>query len=1042
LEVGIRKKKDFLEILEPKPISVTKIQIIFSIITIQNNKMSQMSQITTFLEMGFLESTVTEAVSRFPSQPDNMLNWLLVQPTVGQVPKKIKLGLFDTRTVTYYGSKVKWKGLLGTIDGFDIVHSVVRFNPRQHHLVRKWLHVSDSSLEWLVCHHNSIPINNAPHKMWRRQVGTVEIPFAECGFAMSEYGFNNGLLSSEDTNMLTLWLKGGMASVTHRSLWEAMDGFTYCHAHYPSGPPPRYSPKNMKPILTSLNYSMGRCRHELRIELMSYFLTLCDFYAISMQNFTEHLVQCNEKNDFLQKVITLFPADFDPRKGLYLRNEYTFLEMCMIWLDPTSYILTEVEEYHSKSLPMVDFETDTSTFETEIIRFKVFFHDMTFVMPSDQNKAIVQKHFQTLFCRLYGDGCRPIPVNSSLDAFWKQTLELSKKNHQTKTQPSDVFVSELLPFQQKVVNWMQMRESTAPPLSSMAWQRHQLDDGFAFYTDKFGSLSYTRPSDAIRGGILAQSSGLGKTVEMLALIASSECTKPTLVIMAPETLKVWIKEAAKHAPSLKICKYHGSKRNLKHISNVHIVLTTFRIVNNDKVGIKNDLNLKDIDWGRMVIDDFDRITPEPLYSLTPLQCIHADLKWCMSDNIFKSRISAVGTLFRVFQMTPFNQNFTNNKEFNTNNGLIIREMLVEMTYSQTAADVDNELPKPIHDISLYQDNIYSTACKHLINAIRVAIADTTSERRLVVRGVMRRSDLSILKMWMGQVTVHPGIVPIHAFAETDHDNSQHSSTKTSIEGFLDSLEESLCTTALQGLVESCTTGQENCSICMGEIERPTLTKCNHVFCYECIQSCYEHDPLRKKCPLCRNSGVGSTLVELTSGKIVEDLFFRITSHGMNYKIEKNIYDEIVAECAKTGSNKMDYILQNVAASGKTVIYTNSNLETCHIMDILNRQTEIYGLCISNLMNRTRKDDQIWEFSNNANISIIVMDVAIHNDKRIILDAADNIVFIRPCNYGRQRALDRVIRIGRDRSVKVLTLKTRNSIDDLSFDETFSSFQVL
>lgn len=990
---------------------------------------STLMPMTTFLEMGFAESNVTEAVSRFASNPDSMLNWLLTQETVGIIPKKIKLKPSDTRTVTYYGSMVKWKGISGTIDGFDIDHSVVRFNARQSNLTRKWLHISDTDLEWIVCNHNDIPMNTAPQKLWRRQVGTVQIPLKDGFDAMSEYEAEHGLLSIGNTDMLTLWLDYGKTSLTHNDLWEAMDGFTSCHVHHPSGIPPRYSPSNMKPITTSLGLPMAQCRHELRIELMSYFITLCDFYNIPMQQFTETMVADNDnKDDFLNKVITLFPADFDPRKALYLHNEYTLLEMLKIWRDPTVYIMSEVEEYHNKNLPMVDFEIENSLNTIDesqtTINIKVFFHDMTFVMPPDQNKAIIRKHFQTLFRRMFDNVCRPPPVTIDTN-FWHHTLELSKKQHQTKTQPSlSLFVSKLLPFQQKVVNWMQMRESNATPISHMTWQRHQLNDGFTFYTDKFGSLSYSRPNGITRGGILAQSSGLGKTVEMLALIAASGCTKPTLVIMSPYTLKIWIKEAAKHTPLLNIRKYHGSKRNLNNISNVNIVLTTFRIVNNDKVGITNNMNLKDIEWGRMVIDDFDKITKEPLYRETPLQSINADFKWCMSDDIFKSRISAVGTLFRVFNVTPFNSIFTNDKKFNSENGLMIRDMLVEMTFSQTYESVETELPRPSQEISLWTDNNYSIAYQHLINAIKAKLMATHSKHPLTIR-------------WIRQATIHPGILPLEAFAENDTDNIQHSSIKKSIIDFLNSLKDR--TPAVQMLVASCSDGQEKCTICMGEIERPTMTSCNHVFCYECIQSCYEHDPQQKKCPLCRNSGVGSTLVELTNGEIVEDLFFRFTNHwGTNYKIEKKIYDEIVKERTDNGCNKMDYILQNVPTSGKTVIYTTGTEEILHVTDRLRMNTGILFTSISKFMNRNKRDKRIQEFEDDKNMSIIVMDIA-PEDTKTVLDFVDNIVFIRPCHYGRQNALNRVIRIGRDRPVNVLTFKTRNTIDDISLDDIFQNF---
>tara|TARA_B110001452_G_scaffold60710_1_gene47374 strand:- start:145 stop:3210 length:3066 start_codon:yes stop_codon:yes gene_type:complete len=1006
---------------------------------------TQMSENQTFfLEMGFASQTVIEAMSRFPALRDHqeMLNWLLQQSNVGQIPKKLKLDISDTRTLTYYGSKVKYNGMPGSIDGFDITHSVVRFNPVSQIATRKWLHVSDSELEWVIIHHNSIPMNAAIATAWRRQVGVVSIPIGSVLSAITDYeesGADTTFWDEVDTvtrlhTVLTMWLKYGGTTDTHQPLWSAIDGFTSRHAHPPSGgTSPRFSPVGTKTIPTSRkHYSMDRCRHELRIELMSYFLTLCDFYAIPMQKFTEHMVLCNTQNDFLNMIITLFPADFDPRKGLYLRNNYTFLEMLIIWLDPTLYLKMEVKKYHSKCIPLVDFEMqpfDHRVPETTV-KIKVFFNDMTFVMPY-QNKATVRRHFQALFRRMYGYGGSPTPV--SINAiYWNETLEKSKKNCLNQTQLSDVLVSRLLPFQQKVVNWMQMRETTGSPLSSMGWKRHQLKDGFTFHTDHFGSLSYSRPSDRIRGGVLAQPSGFGKTVEMLALIASSECVKPTLVIMHPRTLKVWVKEAAKHVPSLRVRKYHGSKRNLNNVQDeVNIVLTSFRIVKNDMVGIRNNQDLQQVDWGRIIIDGFGAVIDEFRYD-SPLRNLNADLKWCMGCP-YRSGFGSVVALFRFFNMSPLSEV---DREFKTTNGVIIQKMLIEMTSSLTLADVTDELPKPVEDITLYQENRYAVSYQHLINAIQRNMYDTSR----IIR----------LGWWMRMAAVHPSLVSLEAFAEKDMENQGHSSTKTSVGDFLESLEESSRKLALQDVVEACIDGKEQCTICMGEIERPTMTSCHHVFCYNCIQSCYEHDQNQRKCPLCRQSGVGSTLLELTNGenngKVVEDLFFRLVEEGRNYKIEKNIYDEIILERANVGCNKMDYILQKMATSDKTVIYTTSWKEITYIIGVLMRQNVLAGhglsfTSITRFMNRKQKDKNMAAFQDHR--SFIVMEVD-PTDTQTVLDTADNIVFFQPCKNenDRQIALNRVIRIGGEKPVNVVTLRTKGTIEDTSVNDMFDGLQVI
>ena len=53
--------------------------------------------------------------------------------------------------------------------------------------------------------------------------------------------------------------------------------------------------------------------------------------------------------------------------------------------------------------------------------------------------------------------------------------------------------------------------------------------------------------------LLADEMGLGKTVQTLALLSSTHCDElPDLVTCPASVVPVWVKEAAKHFPKLKV----------------------------------------------------------------------------------------------------------------------------------------------------------------------------------------------------------------------------------------------------------------------------------------------------------------------------------------------------------------------------------------------------------------------------------------------------------------------------------------------------------
>jgi SNF2 family DNA or RNA helicase len=86
----------------------------------------------------------------------------------------------------------------------------------------------------------------------------------------------------------------------------------------------------------------------------------------------------------------------------------------------------------------------------------------------------------------------------------------------------------------------------------------------------------------IRGGLIADACGIGKTIQMLSVIALTlEWTKhdvkthpelkiayrPTLVLCPSAVVEVWFSEIRKHFPQLKAYRWfeHAEKQNLAHI---------------------------------------------------------------------------------------------------------------------------------------------------------------------------------------------------------------------------------------------------------------------------------------------------------------------------------------------------------------------------------------------------------------------------------------------------------------------------------------------
>ncbi|MFG1943134.1 DEAD/DEAH box helicase [Nonomuraea sp. NPDC048826] len=102
------------------------------------------------------------------------------------------------------------------------------------------------------------------------------------------------------------------------------------------------------------------------------------------------------------------------------------------------------------------------------------------------------------------------------------------------------------------------------------------------------------------GGVLADDMGLGKTITTLALLVH-EGRGPTLLVCPMSLLGNWQREAARFAPGLQVCTYHGPGRDPALIAGADLVLTTYGTAQRDLAA------LREVSWRRVVCDEAQAI---------------------------------------------------------------------------------------------------------------------------------------------------------------------------------------------------------------------------------------------------------------------------------------------------------------------------------------------------------------------------------------------------------------------------------------------------
>jgi len=193
--------------------------------------------------------------------------------------------------------------------------------------------------------------------------------------------------------------------------------------------------------------------------------------------------------------------------------------------------------------------------------------------------------------------------------------------------------SVLYPFQRRAVQWLLQREGVRwyldtqrskagiQPYALPALSDHPISflqirdvDGNPVWVSPLLGVatrdaSLFRSIQELRGGILAEEMGLGKTLEMIALMLLHRrpespimvydsflgrellATSATLIVAPSSLLDQWLSELNRHAPSLKVMFYPGVRRlaklkdadelSVERLAEQDVVVTTYEILRKD-----------------------------------------------------------------------------------------------------------------------------------------------------------------------------------------------------------------------------------------------------------------------------------------------------------------------------------------------------------------------------------------------------------------------------------------------------------------------------
>ena len=235
---------------------------------------------------------------------------------------------------------------------------------------------------------------------------------------------------------------------------------------------------------------------------------------------------------------------------------------------------------------------------------------------------------------------------------------------------------------------------------------------------------------------------------------------------------------------------------------------------------------------------------------------------------------------------------------------------------------------------------------------------------------------------------------------------------------------------------------------MDAMDRPTLTPCNHMFCFECIQSSYQHDQ-RRKCPLCREPAGNSVLNEITIEEPSECHQTNTTwcthdINGQTVEMEKSIHEQIMNSSQEYGI-KIEHTVNMIQTHDeKFIVFTQFHRTLAKLCTALTANGIAYA-SIEGRMSPLQREKAIQKFQTEKKVRVFVMTTKTAS-VGITLTAGSHVVFVEPLDniHVRKQAIGRAWRIGQKKHVTVTTLYAQNTIDcakDLLTHVGFSGISV-
>lgn len=265
------------------------------------------------------------------------------------------------------------------------------------------------------------------------------------------------------------------------------------------------------------------------------------------------------------------------------------------------------------------------------------------------------------------------------------------------------------------------------------------------------------------GGCLADDMGLGKTVQVLALLDSTERSRPSLIVVPRSLIFNWKQEAARFTPRLRILDHTGIERisQWSEIEKHDVILTTYGTLRRDAP------RLKDIRFDTVILDEAQAIKNATTENAKAARLIKADHRLALTGTPVENRIGDLWSLFEflnpgllgtatVFRNEIAPTNGPKPAAASSDNSIrmlskALRPFLLRRTKEQVARELPSKTEQTIYcELEAKQRRLYDELREHYRAALlgRIDKMGIGKSRMQILEALLR----------LRQAACHPGLI--------------------------------------------------------------------------------------------------------------------------------------------------------------------------------------------------------------------------------------------------------------------------------------------